>query len=382
MQRSEIAQAASTGLKVFSQTIKSVKATIGFDGFVDSIIDVVDTRDDADNYQSIPTISEYGQRIVAAAGKSANIELVTKLRKLGGNGPIMANAMASFGLPVTYIGMLGYPNIDEVFEDFAKVATVHSIADPGYTDALEFEDGKLLMGKYTSTKEINKDTIAKILGLDKFKQITKDSRFLGMVNWTMLPNLNSIWDLLINDILPAIGSDVDGNKRMIFIDLADPAKRTRQDIANALGRLTQMSPLADVVLGLNLAESSQVAQVLNIPVQDDAESEIEFTAQRIREKLNLKAVVIHPRSCAAAAVLTKDGVTQARFQGPFVQKPKLSTGAGDNFNAGFCLGLLADLPVAQALCVGTASSGFYVRNASSATLDQLIDFCDDLPPAE
>ncbi|MBL4702837.1 carbohydrate kinase family protein [bacterium AH-315-I18] len=382
MQRSEIAQAASAGLKVFSKTIKSIKTTIGFDGFVDSIIDVVKTREDADHYQPVSTISEYGQRIVAAAGKSANIELVTKLRKLGGNGPIMANAMASFGLPITYIGNLGYPNIDEVFEDFAKIATVHSIADPGYTDALEFEDGKLLMGKYTSTKEINKDTIAKIIGLDKFKQITKDSRFLGMVNWTMLPNLNSIWDLLISDILPAIGSDVNGKKRMIFIDLADPAKRTRQDIADALGRLTQMSPFADVVLGLNLAESTQVAQVLNITVQDDAESEIEFTAQRIREKLNLKAVVIHPRRCAAAAVLTKDGVTQARFQGPFVQKPKLSTGAGDNFNAGFCLGLLADLPVAQALCVGTASSGFYVRNAGSATLDQLIDFCADLPPAE
>ena len=206
MQRSEIAQAASTGLKTFSQTIQSVKTTIGFDGFVDSIIDVVKTREDAEHYQPVPSITEYGQRVLGAAGQSTNIELVTKIRKLGGNGPIMANALASFGLPVTYIGNLGYPNIDEVFADFAKMATVHSIAEPGYTDALEFEDGKVLMGKYTSTKDINKDTLAKVIGLDKFKQIIKDTIFLGMVNWTMLPNLNSIWDLLINDILPDIGT--------------------------------------------------------------------------------------------------------------------------------------------------------------------------------
>jgi sugar/nucleoside kinase (ribokinase family) len=382
MQRSEIAQAASAGLKKFAATIGSVKTTIGFDGFVDSIIDVVKTRQDADNYQSMPTIKEYGERIVAAAGESANIELVTKLRKLGGNGPIMANAMASFGLPVTYIGNLGHPNIDEVFFDFAQIATIHSIADPGYTDALEFEDGKLMMGKHSSLKEVNSDVLNERLGHTSFQNIIKETSFLGMVNWTMLTKLNSIWDMLIHDILPAVGSDVNGKKRMVFVDLADPAKRTREDIADALKRLTAMSKLADVVLGLNLAESTQIAKVLDITVQDDAEAEIEFTAQRIREKLDIKAVVIHPRSCAAAAVKTEHGVEQARFQGPFVKKPKLSTGAGDNFNAGFCLGLLAGLPVAQALCTGTAASGFYVRNAGSATLAQMIDFCADLPPAE
>ena len=382
MQRSEIAQAASQGLKEFSKTIDSVKTTIGFDGFVDSIIDVVKTRQDADNYQPIPTIKEYGERIVAAAGESANIELVTKLRKLGGNGPIMANAMASFGLPVTYIGNLGHPSLDEVFLPFAEIATIHSIADPGYTDALEFEDGKLMIGKHSSLKDVNADVLNEVLGKGKFQQIIGDTSFLGMVNWTMLTKLNSIWDMLINDILPAVASDVNGKKRMIFVDLADPAKRTIDDIADALKRLTAMSKLADVVLGLNLAESTQIAKVLAIEVQDDAEAQIEYTAQRIREKLDIKAVVIHPRSCAAAAVKTEHGVEQARFQGPFVKKPKLSTGAGDNFNAGFCLGLLAGLPVAQALCTGTAASGFYVRNAGSATLQQMIEFCGDLPPAE
>jgi len=47
-------------------------------------------------------------------------------------------------------------------------------------------------------------------------------------------------------------------------------------------------------------------------------------------------VVVHPRAYAVAA--SADGVVMVT--GPFVGKPLISTGAGDHFNAGFCLGKL------------------------------------------
>ncbi|MFA9480317.1 hypothetical protein ACERK3_18760 [Phycisphaerales bacterium AB-hyl4] len=75
-------------------------------------------------------------------------------------------------------------------------------------------------------------------------------------------------------------------------------------------------------------------------------------------------------------------MSAATFYGPFVANPRLSTGAGDNVNAGICLGLLADLSVEQALCTGTATSGYYVRNGASPSLDQLAAFCDELPGPE
>ena len=64
------------------------------------------------------------------------------------------------------------------------------------------------------------------------------------------------------------------------------------------------------------------------------EAAIEENARAIRQKLNLSCVVIHPRRGAAAAMEDRSGT----FAGPFVQQPKISTGAGDHFNAGFCLG--------------------------------------------
>ncbi len=373
--RAQTAQAAAAGLRDFADHIAAAPVLVGFDGFVDSIIQVVDKRHDADHYDPIPTIDRFGHKIVAAAGHSSNFELVTTLEKLGGNGPIMANAFAAAGLPVTYIGNLGSPSVHPVFQEFAGRAEVHSIAEPGYTDALEFDDGKLMLGKHASLRHVNQQSIDEQLGRDAYVQIVKRSRLIGMVNWTMLTRLNSIWQAMIEEVLPAAHN----KDAYVFIDLADPAKRSRDDIKQAMDLASKLARHARVVMGFNLSEASQVAAVMGVAIHGEPEDAIQSTAVDLRAALGVHAVVVHPRRGAAGAIMTDAGAVSAEFAGPFVEKPKLSTGAGDNFNAGFCLGLLAGLSLEQCLCTGTATSGFYVRNAHSPSLAELADFCDDLP---
>jgi len=380
--RQQVAEETAAALRRFEQHIKQTPVTVGFDGFVDSIIAVVDQRDDADTYTPIKTIDQLGNKFVAAAGQSSNYELVTKLEKLGGNGPIMANALAAIGLPVTYLGALGYPAMHTAFTELDQRAEhIVSFAEPGFTDALEFNDGKIMLGKYDHLKAVNADTLRKVVGDEKMKVMIGRSRMLGIVNWTMLANLETIWDYLMTDILPGLDQP-DNGRRRVFIDLTDPEKRTREDLLNALKNGAKFQRFADTTFGFNLKESTQAASVLGVDTTDDPESAIEQTAVKLRETLGVTGVVIHPRSCAAAAIETADGVQSGLFAGPFVQEPKLSTGAGDNFNAGFCTGQLAGLDVDQCLCAGTATSGYYVRNAGSPTLSQLADFCDDLPQPE
>jgi ketohexokinase len=385
--RAETAKLAAAGLRRFADHAKDTPVLIGFDGFVDSIIQVVDKRTGINQYDPIPTIDRFGKKISAAAGQSSNFELVTTIEKLGGNGPIMANALAAAGIDVTYIGALGYPDLHPAFHDFAKRAEVHSVANPGFTDALEFTDGKLLMGKYQSLADLDYTAIENVMGADTFKKIATRSRLIGMVNWTMLPQLESIWQKMHDDTLADdTGETPGGERKLIFIDLADPAKRTREDIARALGLISKLNTHADVILGMNLSESSQVADVLNVPIQGNPEDAIESTCATLCEKLNIYSTVIHPRKSAAAAIRSDPShggaIQTARYFGPFTAKPKLSTGAGDNFNAGFCLAQLAGLPVQQSICVGTHTSGFYVRNAHSPSLTELANFLENPPPAE
>ncbi|MEM1209870.1 MAG: PfkB family carbohydrate kinase [Planctomycetota bacterium] len=376
--RSAIAAATAASLRAHADRIRAEKVLIGFDGFVDSIIRVVDKRHNLDRYDALPTIRSFGDKILAAAGKSANFELVTTVRKLGGNGPIMANAMRAAELGVTYVGALGEKAIDPVFAELADgCEDVVSLCDPGLTDALEFDDGKLMLGKHATIRNINASRLLEVADAERLLKIVSRSRLIAAVNWTMLVELESIWRLLAEEILPDADPLPDGGRRLVFFDYCDPSKRTDEDTARALRWATRFQQHADAVVGLNLAEAVQAMGVLGLAVPEDPEPAIESMATSLRQELGVHAVVVHPRAGAAASV---NGQEAATFAGPFVSKPKLSTGAGDNFNAGFCLGSLLGLPVEQRLCVGTATSGYYVRHAGSPTLDQLIGFIDELPP--
>jgi sugar/nucleoside kinase (ribokinase family) len=372
--REQICELTSKKLAAAASNLKSIKATIGLDGFVDEIIAVVDKRQDGSHYQPVKTIAAMGLKIAGAVGQSSNYELVVKQRKLGGNGPIMANALAAAGLDVTYIGNLGYPTLDPVFDDFAKRAKIISIAEPGHTDALEFEDGKLMFGKHQTLGDVNWDNLLERVGRDRLKQLMHGSQLIGMLNWTMLPHMSRIWAKLLDEIIP----NHERHERKLFVDLADPEKRTHGDILDALKLLTRFQDQVDVILGLNLKESTEIADVLDLRGRTDPEASIEENARAIREKLSLSCVVIHPRRGAAAAA--EEG--SARFQGPFVQQPKISTGAGDHFNAGFCTGRVLGFSLEESLCMGCGTSGYYVRTAESPAAAKLAEFIAKLPPPQ
>ena len=371
LSREQICDLTSRKLRSAAPGLPSLKATIGLDGFVDEIIAVVDKRHDGGSYDPVRTIGGLARKITAAAGQSSNYELVVKQRKLGGNGPIMANALAAAGAAVTYIGNLGYPTIDPVFEPLARRANVFSIGEPGHTDALEFDDGKLMLGKHQSLQEVNWDNLISRVGRDKLKELMDGSQLIGMVNWTMLPHMSRIWAKMLDEVIP----NPERHKRRLFIDLADPEKRTHHDIMDALKLLQRFQDQVDVILGLNLKESMEIADVLGLPGRKQPEDAIEENAAAIRAKLALACVVIHPRRGAAAAI---EGESAA-FAGPFVQQPKISTGAGDHFNAGFCLGRVLGFGLQESLCVGVATSGYYVRTAESPTATELADFIAELP---
>jgi hypothetical protein len=292
----------------------------------------------------------------------------------------MADALASIGLPVTYIGALGEPELHPVFEQFASRATVLSLTQAARTDALEFSDGKLMLGKHEPLKDINWARLCDRIGRDRLGQIFADSRLIGMVNWSMLTQLGEVWQRLIDEVLPNLPSHPAGPRR-IFIDFADPAKRTTENLQHGLSQCSAMQQHTAVTVGLNLSEACQVAEALELDVPADPEPAIESMAKDLRAKLDIDTVVIHPRATAAAAMRNRDtgAIDSAHFAGPFVAEPKISTGAGDHFNAGFAVAQLAGLDCAQCLCVGTATSGYYVRHAQSPSLRELADFCAELP---
>jgi hypothetical protein len=346
--------------------LRETRVVVGMDGFVDTILHVVKTRQSASEYTRMEKMGEFAQKIAEAAGFSANVEMVAQMQKLGGNGPIMANALGAMGVGVTYLGNLGYPSIHPVFSDFAKRARVHSLAEPGYTDAMEFDDGKLMFGKHESLKEVNWETLLAHVPEEALVKIFEESQFVAMVNWTMLTQMKGILSGLSARIAPQLS----GGRRLLFFDLADPAKRSQADIAEVLCQISGFEKHFRVFLGMNFSESQQVAAALGLPGIQETPEAVEAQAVAIRQKMQIDAAVIHPTHFAAAA----DAAGSACVQGPYCAKPKITTGAGDHFNAGFSLGRILGLGLEASLQIGVATSGFYVRNAASPSVSDLSGF--------
>jgi sugar/nucleoside kinase (ribokinase family) len=350
------------------------KATLaGFDGFVDEIVRMVDKRSSFKEYSAIPTIAQLGERIAAAAGKSANIELVVQQMKLGGNGPIMANALAALGTQVTYIGSLGYPALHPVFEELARRAQVISIANPGHTDALEFEDGKLLLGKLETLNDITWENLLRRVGEEKLKQLFAGAHLISLNNWTMLPYMSDIWEKIQQHICPHLPAAT--KNHFIFFDLADPAKRLAADIRGALQLIAKFQNHFQVILGTNEKEGFEIAEVLGMPQPNNEKEAMMRMAVELRAKLGLHNVVIHPVQYAVAASASEVKLVD----GPYDPKPLISTGAGDHFNAGFCLGRLLGFDLEMSLLTGVTTSGFYVRTAKSPAVDDLCNFMQNWP---
>ncbi len=353
--------------------VENLTAFVGLDGFVDEIIHVVDKRENAESFHRLPTIRQFSERLAQAAGKSTNIELVTQKVKLGGNGPIMANALAHLGLKTTYVGNVGYPNIHPVFADFATRAEVVSIADPCHTDALEFEDGKIMLGKSVQLNDITWENIQRRFGRDRFCQKFSSADIVSFVNWTMIPYMSELWESLLLEICP----DMRGTRRRkIFFDLADPAKRSSEDIQRALSLISRFENYFDVIFGLNEKEAFEVGEVLGIPVPSDRSPEsVAQLAGEIYGYLRIHTLAVHPITYALAVT---DGKTDL-VEGPHIAKPLITTGAGDHFNAGFCLGKLLKMDNASCVLLGVASSGYYVRTAQSATVPALANMLRHWP---
>jgi hypothetical protein len=350
----------------------SKSALVGLDGFVDTIVKPVAQRTgQGEAFTPIETITEFAQRIAGAAGKSTNIEFYPLMDKLGGNGPIMAAALLAGGTRITYVGALGHPAIHPVFHAFATKAKIVSLAGPATTIAVEFQDGKLMLGQLRSLDSITLPKINEVMGAARFSESLAAADLVALVNWTMIPNMSAIFTALVDEVLPALAPRAAGlPPRLFFFDLADPEKRTRGDLADVLQLIARFGAFGEVTLGLNLKEAQQVAEVLQLPAPDKDEASLRAAAAAIREKLGVATVVVHPRESAACA--TAAGT--AWVPGPFTDKPLITTGAGDHFNGGFSQGQLLGLDAEGCLALGVCTSGHYVRTGISPSLADLETF--------
>ena len=182
-------------------TLSAKNVTLGFDAFIDSVVKVIEHKDSNDTPSYFDSTQAFGEYIVEKGGKSFSIELEALTTKLGGNMPIMANAVAHMGPNVSCIGPLGHPDIHPVFRKMPTNCHLHSFADPGLSKVLEFNSGKIMMAEMTGLNQIPWDFIKEKVGLNTFIDLFSKSDVIAILNWSELDNSTAIWKGLLKDVL-------------------------------------------------------------------------------------------------------------------------------------------------------------------------------------
>ena len=356
--------------EIIQNSGKASSCFIGFDGFTDEIVQAVDTRIDQSQFHPLTTMSDFGKRIVDASGKSCNIELVVQQKKLGGNAPIMTNALLHGGHRITFAGAIGNPDeIEPLFQEMAsQCERVIPLSPSGHSDAIEFKDGKVIFGKFDQLLEISYESLLTHIDKEELLQILDKGDLFVSANWTMLPMTTDLWLNIGIQLAPKFTKRESNNPRWMFVDIADPKKRTDSDMMSALEALQKLEGPFRVILGLNQAEAQRVCSVLGEKGKDP--ENLQTFSSHIQSKTGLYQVVIHSPRYAATSTAKETELVST----PYTEKPFLTTGAGDNFNAGFCNALLYKLSPKEMLISGVATSGYYVRKGKSPTISELAAF--------
>lgn len=331
---------------------------IGFDGYIDRILRVRRSRD-----TFFSTLSQFGQYIEGKANKSCSLELKQITEKIGGNMPIFSQALAKLGVPVNCIGAMGYPEVLPLFHTMDSNCRLLSVSDPGICQALEFDDGKLMLANNDQIEQLDYPLLLQRAGKENLFSLFDRSDMMVLLNWSELKGSLSIWKGLEQDIFPYLSP----KKRLALIDLSDCSCRSAEEIREACSLMRHFSHRFDLTVSMNRNEAERVAEAENISY-----GSIEALASQLYTRLHCTRLIIHLLDCS---YYVSDGQVQHR-KNFHTSHPVISTGGGDNFNAGFALGLLYGLDCADCVDLAHFVSGFYVSHGYSPSREELLHWLE------
>lgn len=342
-----------------AEEIRKKRVVVGFDGFIDTLVKPIKQW----NRQKIPdffrTTSEFCSFIMNRVSKSASVELFPIIEKIGGNMSNVAATLQLMGAEVTCIGSMGFPEIHPLFLDTLRSSKLYSVANPGLCTAFEFTDGKLMWAINRSVNGMDWNTILASIDCATLKSLYVKSDLAAFLNWSEIPHAEEIW----SGIYELIASYINKSNWALF-DLCDCSRRSEEALKSILRLIRLYSEKERVILSLNANECNAVSRVL---FGEDAAGKC---LKEIRESLGVEIVVCHTPGQTLADT-EKETVS---LKNRHVEHPVISTGSGDNFNAGFCSAVISGLGVRKSLLIASLYGSFYVAHGKPATTEALKKF--------
>ncbi len=347
---------------------------LGFDGYIDSLYSLVQSRESKLEWKKMDSMATFGQKVLDVAGSAASIERILKRKIYGGFTPNTSRAMSALGARIVLVAALGYPEMLDIFSPIIQDERINaiSISNPGETLGLEFDDGKIMITDFANIFSIDWALLRKRIGLDQLSQYFENVDVLGFGHWSLTHGLSAIWSGCEKEIFPNINTQ----KKLFFADLSDIKKRSKTDIIEMVNILKKINEYVPVLLSLNDQEVVDLSKALDVTL-GDVKSHLGtgyFDAgKNLSQTTNLSYIVVHsPRF----ATISTDNNEHFWVTEGFTSKPRFTTGAGDHFHSGVVMGLSCGLEPAEAILFGNALTAVFVRTGNSPNCSEVRRFIE------
>ncbi|GGJ11070.1 hypothetical protein GCM10008995_21220 [Halobellus salinus] len=348
----------------FSTDPQEHTVLFGFDGIIDTVREMISERESRDSVSLIRELDSLGRRITdsVASETSVAIEWMDCGTRTGGHVCHLSRTLGRWGLDPLMVGTFGTPMESEFESAFAEYTT-HSIGDPGTTDAVEFDDGKLLLTETGDYRKLDWDLLDKRLGHDRLATLLEQADLFGMGYWSMIPDMPGILSGLAEDVWPTLS---DPPAHVVF-DPADIRHLPDSQLVDGFEALQTLNRQVPVTLSANRGETEELVTSGGGSVAGDSMLDLATAA---RDVVGVDTVVSH--GARASAMTSSDD--QALVETLHIEEPEIVTSSGDHFNAGVCLGLLEGFDAEATTALGNAVAGAFIRVGRSPTLPEVGTF--------
>lgn len=329
----------------------------GFDGYLDIVQKIVASGNQTERC-FFETIAEYAEALGRRAGKNGDFELITQSRRVGGNAPILALAAARLGAEVDCVACMGDTQTKPPFDALER-AGVHtvSLCAPSPSYVFEFRDGKLMYGE-NNLPSPDFSLLEQRVGERALQEMLEHAGVVALADYANLPYAASLWGGVLRVLRQACGRE----RPEIFLDLADISHLLPPQRQEMTELIRQFAQDFSVHLGLNRNEAEQLCGGLSLRASTPREA-----AEKLHAALGA-ALVLHTQK--SAVYCAADGVFEVETE--TVARPAATVGAGDHFNAGYCVALLLGLEPQRRLRMACAEATRFVSTGKDPVLEEVL----------
>jgi sugar/nucleoside kinase (ribokinase family) len=342
------------------------RLAFGFDGILDNVRTMVDTRHGPGESDRLERLADLRDRLdeSVVAESSLTVEWERVGARTGGHACHLARAFNTLGADTTMVGTYGQP-VRERFETEFEASSLVSIGAPGVCEAVEFDDGKLLLPETGDAARLDWDLLTDRIDVGDLADHLDGQDVLGVGYWNVTSLLPNLLATLVAETWPVQASPPE---RVLF-DTGDirmlPADRIR-DGAAALAEVDETVP---VTVSANRPETAAIAAT----AVESATASHRTDAEAAFDVLGVDQFVGHGVSQSVAL----SGSRTVTVDVPKTDSPAMTTSAGDHFNVGFALGLLEGLSLPATTVLGNALAGVFVRTGRPPEYEEIAAFVDD-----